>query len=162
LSRLLRADIGVVSYHVRTLRRLGLIQLERETRVRGATQRHYRAVERTEVSPAAWDDTAPVAKQAMVDAALLQVYEYARRSNAAGGFDRGDAHVTRTALRLDKLGWERLCEAVDRLHAEIEEIERHAQARGADGDAVELGDVGFAVMLFEALPFSSAEPGVAD
>ena len=104
-----------------------------------------------------WDDTAPMAKQAMVDAVLLQIYDYARRSNAAGGFDRPDAHITRTALRLDKRGWERLCDAVGALQAEVEAIERDLEERVEAGEEVQLEDVGLAMMLFEALPFSTAE-----
>jgi DNA-binding transcriptional ArsR family regulator len=154
LSRLLRADIGVVAYHVRTLNRLGLIELERETKVRGATQRHYRARERPRVTIDEWAHAAPVAKQTEVDAALLQVYEYARRSNAAGGFDRSDAHVTRTALRLDAQGWERLERSLKTMMAEAEEIEKDVQARVEAGEDVELQDVGLSMMLFEALPFS--------
>jgi DNA-binding transcriptional ArsR family regulator len=162
LSRVLRADIGVVAYHVRTLFRLSLIELVRETKVRGATQRHYRAVERQQLSAEEWVEAAPVAKQAVVDAALLQVYEYARRSNAAGGFDRPDAHVTRSALRLDQRGWERLCDALTVVQRKMEEIERDAHRRLAAGEPVELEDVGVAMLLFEALPFSSAERGTAD
>ena len=113
LSRMLHADIGVVAYHVRKLHQLGLIELERETRVRGAIQRHYRAHERPRVSEAAWRDAPPVAKQALIDATLQQIHDYGRASNAAGGFDRADAHITRTALRLDRQGWERLADVAD-------------------------------------------------
>ena len=101
LARILDADIGVVAYHVRKLNQLGLIELVKETRVRGAIQRHYRAHERPRVSDDAWEQAPPVAKQAAVDAALQQIYDYGRASNAAGGFDRRNAHITRTALRLD-------------------------------------------------------------
>jgi DNA-binding transcriptional ArsR family regulator len=157
LSRLLEADIGVVAYHVRTLHKLGLIELERETKVRGATQRHYRAVESRSVSIEEWEDTAPVAKQAMIEAALLQIYEFARRSNAVGGFDRGDAHVTRSALRLDERGWERLRDAMAGVATEVEAIERDLRERQEAGEEIQLEDVGFAMMLFEALPFSRAQ-----
>ena len=105
LSRILRAELGVVAYHVRTLHRLGLIHLERETKVRGATQRHYRARERPRISDEAWAKAPPVAKQALIDATLQQIHDYARGSNASGGFDRADAHITRTAMRLDREGW---------------------------------------------------------
>jgi len=109
------------------------------------------------VSVEEWEDTAPVAKQAMVEAALLQIYEYARRSNAAGGFDRADAHVTRSALQLDEQGWERLRDAMAAVASEIEAIERDIHNRQEAGEEVQLEDVGFAMMLFEALPFSRAE-----
>ena len=154
LSRILRAELGVVSYHVRTLHKLGLIQLERETKVRGATQRHYRAKERPRISDEAWAKAPPVAKQALIDATLQQINDYARNSAAAGGFDRADAHVTRTALRLDREGWERLAEVLMDALREVAEIEEDVKTRHAEGKADELENVGLVMMLFEALPFS--------
>ena len=148
LSRMLHADIGVVAYHVRKLHQLGLIELERETRVRGAIQRHYRAYERPRVSDDAWEQAPPIAKQAAVDAALQQIYDYGRASNAAGGFDRRDAHITRTALRLDAEGWEKLARSLRRVLEDVAEIEaggrrprgrrrgRGARGRRARADAV--------------------------
>lgn len=54
--------LGNVSYHVRILARLGLIELVRETPRRGAVEHHYRSVPRPEavlnvdlrLSPAGW------------------------------------------------------------------------------------------------------------
>ena len=154
LARILDADIGVVAYHVRKLNQLGVIELERETRVRGAIQRHYRAHERPRISDDAWEQAPPVAKQAAVDAALLQIYDYGRASNAAGGFDRRDAHITRTALRLDTEGWEKLARSLRRVLEEVAEIEQEVAAREAAGKAEALEDVGLVLMQFGALPFS--------
>jgi DNA-binding transcriptional ArsR family regulator len=153
ISRMLDADIGVVAYHVRKLHQLGVIELERETRVRGAIQRHYRAHERPRVSDDAWEQAPQVAKQAAVDAALQQIYDYGRASNAAGGFDRRNAHITRTALRLDAEGWDKLARSLRRVLEDVAEIEQEVAARAASGDgAVE--DVGLVLMQFQALPFS--------
>ena len=129
LSRILRAELGVVAYHVRTLHRLGLITLERETKVRGATQRHYRARERPRISDEAWAKAPPIFKQALIDATLSQIHDYARDSNAAGGFDRSDAHITRTALRLDREGWERLAGLLLGVLREVAEIEDDMRER---------------------------------
>ncbi len=158
LSRILRAELGVVSYHVRTLYRLGLISLERETKVRGATQRHYRARERPRVSGEAWAKAPPIVKQAAVGAALQQIHDYATLSNAAGGFDRQDAHITRSALRLDRQGWERLAEVLLDTLREVAEIEEDVRERHTNGEAGALEDVGLVIMLFEALPFSGRRP----
>jgi DNA-binding transcriptional ArsR family regulator len=158
LARILDADIGVVAYHVRKLNQLGLIELVRETRVRGAIQRHYRAFVRPQVTTEAWRDAPPVAKQALVDATLQQIYDYGRASNAAGGFDREDAHLTRTPLRLDRQGWERLAAALMRAREEVGEIERDVRDREARGEAGDIEDVGVVMMLFQALPFSAPRP----
>ena len=158
LSRMLHADIGVVAYHVRKLHQLGLIELEKETRVRGAIQRHYRAYERPRISTEAWRDAPPVAKQALIDATLQQIYDYGRASNAAGGFDRADAHITRSALRLDRQAWERLAASLMRVLEDVAEIEQDVRDREAKGEAGELEDVGLVMMLFQALPFSAPRP----
>ena len=159
LSRLLRAELGVISYHVRKLNALGFLRLERETRVRGAIQRHYRAVERPRVSDAAWARTPPVVKQALVQATIQQITEYAATSAAAGGLDPADAHATRTALRLDRQGWERVSRLLRNALEEITVLEEETRAREAAGETVELEDVGVVLMLFKAVPLSRvAEP----
>ncbi len=154
ISRMLQSDIGVVAYHVRKLHQLGLIELERETRVRGAIQRHYRAYERPRVSDDAWEQAPPIAKQAAVDAALQQIYDYGRVANAAGGFDRRDAHITRTALRLDAEGWDKLARSLRRVLEEVAELEQEVAARQSADDPAELEDVGLVLMQFGSVPFS--------
>ena len=76
LARMLSADIGVVAYHVRKLHQLGLIELERETRVRGAIQRHYRAYERRGSPTEAWRERRRSPSRPLVDAALQQIHDY--------------------------------------------------------------------------------------
>src|SRR5918997_4059234 len=123
LAEWLDAPLGTVAYHVRTLRRLGLIELRRETRVRGAVQHHYRALPRPLVTDEAWAAASPIAKQALVGSTLQVIDEQARASAAAGGFDHADAHITRTLLHLDQEGWEALSRACTRLLEDLEEIE---------------------------------------
>jgi DNA-binding transcriptional ArsR family regulator len=158
ISRMLRAPLGVVAYHVRTLDRLGLIELQREAPVRGAVQRFFRARERPAVSAESWSKAPPVAKQALIGATLQQINDYARASNAAGGIDRADAHVTRTALKLDPEGWERLAELLNGVLGEIESIEREVAARQGDETAPPLDDAGLVMMLFEARALSTGMP----
>jgi DNA-binding transcriptional ArsR family regulator len=73
LSEWLDASLGVVSYHVRTLHNLGLIELVATTQVRGAIAHHYRAKERPRISDEAWAAASPVAKQAAVAATLATI-----------------------------------------------------------------------------------------
>ena len=131
LSGWLDATLGTVAYHVRTLERMGLVELVRETRVRGAVEHHYRSKERPRVSDEAWAAAPPIAKQAAVASSLQTIDAYARAASAAGGFDDGSSHLTRTALRLDARGWNDLSRACLRLLAQVDRIEEAAQ--GADG-----------------------------
>ena len=91
LAGWLGASLGTVAYHVRTLERMGLIELVRETRVRGAVEHHYRSCKRPRVSDEAWAAAPPIAKQAAASASLQTIDAYARAASAAGGFDTAAA-----------------------------------------------------------------------
>jgi DNA-binding transcriptional ArsR family regulator len=153
------ASLGTVAYHFRTLSNLGLIKLVATHQRRGATEHVYKAVEHPRFDDESWDALGPVAKQRLLGAMLRQIGEYANRSAAAGGFDRADAHVTRTAFTLDERGWSQLAQATKKWLAEADRIEQAAKKRLAkDGQHPETLNVGLVIMLFEALPFSSLLP----
>jgi DNA-binding transcriptional ArsR family regulator len=151
----LGATLGTTAYHVRTLERIGLIELVRETRVRGAVEHHYRAKPRPTVSDDAWAAAPPIAKQAAVSASLQTIDAYARAASAAGGFDHGNAHLTRTPLRLDARGWSELSRACIRLLSQIDRIEAAANERiERNPHSGETHDLALVVMLFEAARLS--------
>ena len=159
LAQWLDATLGTVSYHVRTLHDLGLIELVRTSQVRGAIAHHYRARVRPRVSDEAWAAAAPIAKQAAVGATLQIVDDYARASAAAGGFDRREAHLTRTNMRLDAKGWQAAARACERLITELAKIEEAASRRLAkDPHAAGASDAAVVQMLFEAVKLTQPEP----
>lgn len=129
LAGWLGATLGTTAYHVRVLERLGLIELADETRVRGAVEHHYRSMARPMVSAQAWADVTQIAKQSAVGSSLQIVDEYAQASAAAGGFDRAEAHLSRTRVKLDAKGWEQLLGATLKYVEKVEGIERAALAR---------------------------------
>ena len=131
LAGWLGASLGTVAYHVRTLERIGLVELVHETRVRGAVEHHYRSCGRPQVSDEAWAAAPAIAKQAAVSASLQTIDAYARAASAAGGFDHGNSHLTRTGLTLDARGWNDLSRACLRLLAQVDRIEEAVQ--GAHG-----------------------------
>jgi DNA-binding transcriptional ArsR family regulator len=96
LAGWLGSSLGTVAYHVRTLERMGLVELVHETRVRGAVEHHYRSCGRPQVTDEAWAAAPAIAKQAAVSASLQTIDAYARAASAAGGFDHGNSHLTRT------------------------------------------------------------------
>jgi DNA-binding transcriptional ArsR family regulator len=151
LAGWLDASLGTVAYHVRKLERMGLIELVRQTRVRGAIEHHYRAKARPRVSDEAWAAAPPIAKQAAVSASLQTIDAYARAASASGGFDHGSAHLTRTALRLDARGYSDLSRACLRLLAQVDRIEEAAKERiERNPHTIETKDVALVMMLFEA------------
>jgi DNA-binding transcriptional ArsR family regulator len=159
LAKWLDATLGTVSYHVRTLHDFGLIELVRTSQVRGAIAHHYRAKVRPRVSDEAWATAAPIVKQAAVGAALQTIDDYARASAAAGGFDRGEAHLTRTSLRLDAKGWQAAARACEKLLAELGRVEEAASKRLArDSRAEGTSDAALVLMLFETIKLTQPEP----
>jgi DNA-binding transcriptional ArsR family regulator len=158
LAEVLEASLGTVSYHVRTLHQLGLIELVDETRVRGAVEHHYRARARPKVTNEAWEEAPPIAKQAAVGSSLQMIDEYARASAAAGGFDHADAALIRLSMKLDAKGWQQLAKAVNKLFEQAQKIEAESGERlkGKAQANHEAMDVGMVLMLFEAIRLSEA------
>jgi DNA-binding transcriptional ArsR family regulator len=161
LAEVLEASLGTVSYHVRTLHQLGLIELVDETRVRGAVEHHYRAKARPKITDDAWAQAPPIAKQAAVGSSLQMIDEYARASAAAGGFDHSDAALIRLSMRLDEKGWHQLARACTKLFEQAQRIEAESAERmkGAEHSNHDAMDVGLVMMLFEAIRLSEALAG---
>ena len=158
LAGWLSATLGTTAYHVRTLERMGLVELVRETRVRGAVEHHYRSKERPRVSDEAWEAAPPIAKQAAVASSLQTIDAYARAASAAGGFDHGNSHLTRTALRLDARGWSDLSRACMRLLAQVDRIEEAAAERiERNPSTATTSNVALVMMLFETARLSGED-----
>jgi DNA-binding transcriptional ArsR family regulator len=160
LAEWLQLSLGLVAYHVRTLERLGLIELVEETRVRGAVAHHYRATKHPIVSDEAWAAAPPIAKQAAVGSALKVIHEYAAASSGAGGFDRQEAQLIRSDLKLDAKGWAELSEAAGRLLDEVQQIEAAAARRAADHPhEEELTNASLVLLAFDAVSITGSEHG---
>jgi DNA-binding transcriptional ArsR family regulator len=152
LARALGASVNVVAYHVRRLREIGVIELVEVRRGRGGLEHIYATPRHPTFSDAAWEQLEPEARSRVLIVMLRQMWEYVRRAATARGFERRDALITRTPLRLDEAGWEALAAASTQWLRAVEEIERDVARRGSD----ELFDAGLVVLLFEASPFSEA------
>src|SRR3954471_22267681 len=150
LSQVLDATLGTISYHVRQLNELGLLELVRETPRRGAIEHHYRAKPRPRSGGATWDSVSVVAKQAVVGAELTQTAEVATRAAAVGGFDRDHARLERLRLSLDAKGVEQLSKAVAKLTDDARKIQEAASKRLGNGNAAPT-DTALVAMLFDAV-----------
>jgi DNA-binding transcriptional ArsR family regulator len=157
LAGWLGASLGAVSYHVRTLHKLGMIELVATTHVRGAIAHHYRAKERPRFSDESWAAASPVVKQAAVAATLATISEYTHASADAGGFEREEARLSRGRMRLDEKGWKAAAEACVKLVGRLVEIEAAAAGRMAKRPhADDVSDGTVVIMLFEALKRAEA------
>src|SRR6201996_14634 len=84
LAEHLDASLGTVAYHVRTLERLGLIEMVATHQRRGATEHVYATRQHPRFSSRAWSNADPKVRDMMIASALSQVGEYATKSAAAG------------------------------------------------------------------------------
>ena len=158
LSQWLGTTLGATAYHVRTLHKLGLIELVDETRVRGAVEHHYRARPRPKASGQSWSKASPVAKQAAVGSQLRVLVDSVEQSAAAGGFDGGEAVLERRSVRVDAKGQALIAAEVRRALERVEKIAADAGKRldksGGDG-AVEAG---IALLAYEAVALADQIP----
>lgn len=158
LSQWLGTTLGATAYHVRTLHKLGLIELVDETRVRGAVEHHYKAKARPKVTEENWSKASPIAKQAAVSSQLKMLEDHTNASAAAGGFDRADALLERRTARLDDRGWKALTTEAQKFLDRIEKIEADAAKRLAKGGEDGAIDAGVVLLGFESVPLSEQIP----
>lgn len=156
LAERLDATLGTVAYHVRTLERLGLIEMVATHQRRGATEHVYSARAHPRFSSSAWSSTNPITKHLMIASALSQIGEFAAQSAAAGGFDHEEASFERHSLSLDGEGFAELAEATRRWQAEVGRIEA-ASAERRRTSAEPAMAAGLVMLLFEATPFFDAD-----
>ena len=161
LAEELSAPLGTVSYHVRTLAQLGLIKLVKKTPRRGAIEHHYEALGVARVSDRAWEQTPALVKSAMVRSALADVGRSVNEAAALGGFDRPEAHLTRSRLTLDEQGFRQLSEQLAKLVERAEKISAESERRlRRAGHAGERRST-LVTMLFEGVPAVEATPDAA-
>jgi DNA-binding transcriptional ArsR family regulator len=138
-----------LSYHVRALAKAGFIELTGTRQVRGAVEHRYRLRLRPRISKGAWADMPDIVRDAMVGAALTQVFDLAAHAAQQEKFGRPECHVSRRPALLDEEGFAEasqvLSEALDR----ISEIEREARERLEDDGATPVPAVAVA-LLFDA------------
>jgi DNA-binding transcriptional ArsR family regulator len=158
LSQWLGTTLGATAYHVRTLHKLGLIELVDETRVRGAVEHHYKAKARPKVTEENWSKASPIAKQAAVGSQLRMLEDHTNASAAAGGFDRAEAVIERRTARVDDRGWTALATEARKFLERVEKIEADAAkrlAKAGDGGGI---DAGIVLLSFESVPLSDQIP----
>ncbi len=146
------APLGNVSYHVRFLARVGLIELTSTKPRRGAVEHYYRAVGRVSVTDQAWAQVPDVVKNGVISATLDQAGRVIGAAASSGGFERSDAVVARREMLLDEKGFAELAAELNGLLERIKEIEKGSAERleTAPEDADAELDAGLVMMLFES------------
>jgi len=100
-----------VSYHVRVLDELGLVEIVEEESVRGSVAHFYKAVERPLIDNPDWEKLSPKVRSAFSGYVIETLMSDAANSLATGTFDqREDRHLSRTSLVLDERAWRKVSE----------------------------------------------------
>jgi DNA-binding transcriptional ArsR family regulator len=159
LADKLDAPLGNVSYHVRFLARVGLIELSGTQPRRGAVEHYYKAAGRVRVTDDAWSKVPTIVKDAITSSALEGVGRFIAEAAERGGFHRRETHVGRRELSLDDQGFKEMAAELAQLSDRADEIERASierqQADHADGRSETADTAGLVLMLFgnsQALP----------
>jgi DNA-binding transcriptional ArsR family regulator len=153
LSEELGAPLGNVSYHVRALLNLKLIKLVKKTPRRGAIEHHYEATgSAARVPDVEWEKMPSIAKQAVVGAVLDETNQSVAEAAAVGGFNRSEAHITRTKLVLDDKGFKELSDVLAKILERAERIQEQSRKRLEANDHTDEAQAVLALMLFETMP----------
>ena len=129
------APLSNVSYHVRVLDELGLIEIMEEENVRGSVAHFYKAVERPLIDKPDWEKLDPRVRNAFSGYVIETLMSDAAGSLAVGIFDeREDRHLTRTPLLLDERGWRKVASIQMKALDAILKEQAAAAARLGDGE----------------------------
>jgi DNA-binding transcriptional ArsR family regulator len=132
LSGELDAPLQNVSYHVRELAKLGLIELVRTTQRRGAIEHHYTAVAAPHLSAQAWSELPAILRRRMTAAGLSEIFKEVEEAAARGGFAADDVHLSRTQLVLDDKARKALAKELEATSARVHRIQEQARQRLGD------------------------------
>lgn len=135
IARRLGVRTENVSYHVRVLCELGIIELIGTTPVRGALEHHYRATQRAEVTDADTKTMPAEVRRDMMQAVLRATIDDLIRIGASDQpYERSDAHFSQVPLRLDEEGYAEVVELLKDTLDRALEIQAESLTRLA-GDA---------------------------
>jgi len=126
-------ELGVrtenVSYHVRVLSDLELIELVGTTPVRGTLEHHYRARPGLAIAPAEQDGGPLHVRRDVNQGIVREVIGGLIRAFAGEAHARGDARLARVPVEVDEEGWRELDQRVEELLNRVREIQEESVAR---------------------------------
>lgn len=126
--RLPHVSLSLVCYHVKVLRKVGLIE-QVEVREYGGRKEHiYRAAKRQYFSLEDWLAVDPTLQDPLIGTILRQISDDTGRAAAEGRFSEiPDSHLSRAPIELDAEGWQ---EVVGALEVALESVlEAHAKSK---------------------------------
>lgn len=137
MSEELGESLTDVAYHVRVLEKYDCIELVDTAQRRGATEHYYRATRRSLISVEDWAQVPEPIKGPLGDRfiqGIINDYEEARAADTATR--DGYFHISRTPLRLDQEGLERVVGLLDEVRDAIAGEEAASLERLGDEKAL--------------------------
>ena len=157
LASELKTSLPVVSYHVRELERLKMVELVRTALRRGAVQHWYRARAGAMLGQREWAAASTRTRRELVGVALARLEAAAASASEQGGFDRAGVQPSCETLELDARGFDDLAQLLRDVRGRVEEVSKAAQSRlVASGGEPLYATLSF--ILFEG-PYGTAPRG---
>jgi DNA-binding transcriptional ArsR family regulator len=148
----LGTPLSNTSYHVRQLVALGFVELVGRTARRGAIEHHYTAKVRPTITDEGWAQLPDIVKRAIVDGLLQQTIAHVVAAAEKGGFNREEAHHSRTAGRLDEKGWRTVSRELARMLKRVEEVIAQSEQRLAKESQPDAVNTTIVMMQFVGPP----------
>ena len=144
VARQLGMSVGDVSYHVRTLKDAGVIELVDERPARGSTEHFYRAVVKPLLSDEDYEDLTVderigIARLAFQYAAADVSVSFESRKFG----ERHDHHVSRVPFAIDEKGWRELSDLYRDTLARVLEIQSDSRVRLAEANETPIRGIAF-------------------
>jgi hypothetical protein len=126
-----------------------MIKLVRKTPKRGVIEHYYSAQPRQQFSDHAWEETPSIVKAAVLGPTITEISRKLADAANAGGFDRGDVHLSATWMKLDLEGWRAIAKLLSGVIDQVSEIEEATAARLKQKPDAEILESGMVMALFE-------------
>jgi len=142
-------SLSLVSNHVATLKKAGVLELVKSVPRRGALEHYYRSAAPAKISDAEWRRM-PKKQRLVVYRTILQALmaESVEAENR-GSFDEDDAHLSWVPFEVDERGRADVVEALADALARVEAIKEECKERlGGEGGQ----EMVAAIMNFERAP----------
>ncbi len=130
VAQRLNQPVDRISYHFRMLAKAGLIKPVRQTRHRGATETHYRAVASMDISDELEREASPDVKELMGKTIVSDLALDLETEVERGAADEPHFRLARAHFVVDDAGAERLQAEVDAFYRRLEALERELAADG--------------------------------
>ena len=146
LSKELRANLGVVSYHTNALLQCGCIEQTRTRPRRGTIEHFFTAMPRSFIGAQDWRRAPLSVRGGITEAAIRTFLERAGAAIDADTIDRhDDTTLSWLPMQVDELGWRELAEVLDGTLRSLQQVNARSRERlgGEDGIPVVAAVAGF-------------------